>query len=371
MPFEIVRNDILKMEVDAIVNPTDKYFSGSGGLDAKIHYAAGPALSAACSRLGQCKVGSSKITSGYGLPCKYIIHTVGPVWRGGWCGERTKLESCYRTCLELALEYGCESIAFPIISSGTFGYPKEKAIEIANAVISEFLDRHDMMIYLVTFDKLAYYISKDLFSAVQSYIDDNYVKASDADQTSELFYEQRSLDYPCATQDDDLAEYCTKESSPFSQQFPKPSPRSKKPFPSPAVSPPLLAMRPKELSLDEALNHIDESFSQMVLRKIREKGMKNSECYKKANLDKKLFSKLVNDIHYRPKKTTALALAIALHLSLSETSELLMKAGFSLSHSEKFDIIVEYFIKTGNYDIFQINEVLFSYDQPLLGSIIY
>ncbi len=370
MPFEIVRNDILKMKVDAIVNPTDKFLSGSGGLDAKIHYAAGPALSAACSRLGRCEVGSSKITSAYNLPCKYVIHTVGPAWRGGRRNEKEHLESCYRTCLELALEYGCESIAFPIISSGTFGYPKDKAIEIANAVISDFLDRHDMMIYLVTFDKLAYYISKDLFSAVQSYIDDNYVQASDSDRRPELFYELLSQDFSYDIPDNGF----TEDACVFPSTVP-PTPPAVSESPILRSAPPeewvSYSMAPESFSLDDALKHIDESFSQMVLRKISEKGMKNSECYKKANLDKKLFSKLVNDVHYRPKKTTALALAIALRLSLPETSELLMKAGFALSHSEKFDIIVEYFIKTGNYDIFQINEILFSYDQPLLGSIIY
>ncbi len=334
MPLEIVRNDITNMKVDAIVNAANETLLGGGGVDGCIHRAAGPELLAECRTLGGCKTGCAKVTGGYKLPAKFVIHTVGPVWRGGDCGERELLKSCYKTSLELAKAKGCESVAFPLISAGVYGYPKDKAIRVATDAITDFLMENDMMVYLVIFDKSAFKISSKLFSAVQAYIGDNYVlRHEDASflrqrrvqKTQEMLWDARS--------------FCD--------------------------------AAPKAWSLERELEQIDESFSQAVLRLIEKKGMKNSDCYKKANLDKKLFSKLVNDVHYKPKKTTAVALAIALQLTLPETRELLMKAGFALSHSEKFDIIIEYFIKTGQYNIFEINEVLFSYDQPLLGSIIY
>ncbi len=348
MPLEIVRNDITKMKVDAIVNAANHTLLGGGGVDGAIHRAAGPALLEECRRLQGCETGSAKITGAYGLPCRYVIHTVGPVWQGGAYGERRLLQSCYRTSLALARDHGCESVAFPLISAGAYGYPKDQALRIATQTIREFLLENDMLVYLVIFDKAAYQISGSLFSAIQSYIDDRYVDVYHAE-----FRESRVLYAPAPP-----AESC-REAAPKAASA------------KPAFSLPRWRRRPrapKATSLEEALKQMDESFSEMLLRKIDEKGMTDSQCYKKANIDRKLFSKIRSDRLYKPSKPTVLAFAIALELPLAETRDMLQKAGFALSHSNKFDIIVEYFIQNGNYDIYQINEALFAFDQSLLGA---
>ncbi len=347
MPLQIIRNDITLMPVDAIVNAANKTLLGGGGVDGAIHRAAGPQLLEACRKLGGCRTGEAKITDGYLLPCRYVIHTVGPVWRGGLFGEKAKLISCYRNSLLLAQKHGCRSVAFPLISAGAYGYPPDKALKVAVDAISAFLLENDgdMQVYLVLFDKAAVRASSKLFADVQQYIDDHYIEEHfDFCFESRRCYQAAEAWHGEAQADFDMGDTA---SMPMLSDF--------------SVCAPM--------SLEDALEQIDESFSQMVLRKIQEKGMKNADCYKKANLDKKLFSKINNDIHYKPKKQTALALAIALELDLEETKELLMKAGLALTHSEKFDIIVEYFIREGKYDIFEINEVLFYYDQPLLGCV--
>ncbi len=334
MPIEIVRNDITQMHVDAIVNAANESLLGGGGVDGAIHRAAGPRLLEECRSLHGCKTGDAKITKGYDLPCKYVIHTVGPIWTDGMHGEEELLRSCYQKSLRLVQEHSCKSVAFPLISSGVYGYPKDQALRIATDTIRDFLikntDESDILVYIVVFDKTSFKISGKLYAGITEYIDDNYAFAhSDrrhrriAQIESSRVFEEPLMDCMCA---------------------------------------------PKEIgSLEDALDMIDESFAAMVLRKIDEKGMTDPECYKKANLDRKLFSKLRKDSNYRPKKQTALALAIALELPLEETKELLMKAGYALSHSDKGDIIVEYFILNNMYDIFDINAALYSFDQVPLG----
>ncbi len=343
MPLEIVRNDITKMKVDAIVNAANQSLLGGGGVDGAIHHAAGPGLLAECRTLGGCETGSAKITGAYRLPCKYVIHAVGPRWRGGNYGERDKLISCYRTALALAKQYKCETVAFPLISSGIYGYPKDKALKVAIDTISDFLFENEMTVYIVIFDKAAYQISEKLFKDIAEYIDDNYVEEhtdSRREQMRRLLFDD-SVSFGGAPQEDEML-------------MPLAAKMSMK---APAAS-----------TLDEAVSMIDESFSEMLLRKIDEKGMTDVQCYKKANIDRKLFSKIRSDKLYKPSKPTVLAFAIALELPLGETRELLMKAGFALSHSNKFDIIVEFFISHGNYNIFEINEALFAFDQSLLGA---
>ena len=334
MPLEIVRNDITKMTVDAIVNAANESLLGGGGVDGAIHYAAGPELLAECKTLGGCKTGKAKITGGYNLPAKYVIHTVGPIYEDGKHGEKALLESCYRESLALAKEYNCETVAFPLISSGVYGYPKDQALKVAINVISDFLLENEMKVYIVIFDKAAYKISEKLFSDIAEYIDDNYV-----DEHTDYRRESMRMNAPMQASvglfEADLCE-CK-------------------------------AMLSDD-DLDAKLKQIDESFSQMLLRKIDEKGMTDAECYKKANIDRKLFSKIRSDVHYKPSKPTAIAFAISLELSLDETEDMLKKAGFALSHSNKFDIIIEYFISKGNYNIFEINEALFAFDQSLLGA---
>ena len=326
MPIQIVRNDITKMNCDAIVNAANQTLLGGGGVDGAIHRAAGPELLAECKTLGGCHTGEAKITGAYRLPCKYVIHTVGPVWRGGGRHEEEKLISCYRNSLKLAEDYHCDSVAFPLISAGAYGYPKEQALQIAVSEICKYLIHHDIMVYIVVFDKDCFQISKRLIHDITEYIDECYVEAHYEDNTTRLF---------TYLFDDEFAE-------------------------------PMLD-RTASLSLSEAIGQIDESFSEMLMRKIDEKGMTDVQCYKKANVDRKLFSKIRSNPQYKPRKTTAAAFAVALELPFDEAKDLLSKAGYSLTHSNKFDIIIEYFIKKGEYDIFTINEALFEFDQVLLG----
>ena len=331
MPLEIVRNDITKMKVDAIVNAANESLLGGGGVDGAIHRAAGSGLLAECRMLGGCKTGKAKITGGYNLPAKYVIHTVGPVYEDGKHGEKDLLESCYRESLALAKERNCETVAFPLISSGVYGYPKDQALKVAVDVIGDFLLENDMTVYIVIFDKAAYKISEKLFSDIAEYIDDNYV-----DEHTDYRRESMRMNAPMQSI---MADEICECKALFTEE-----------------------------DLDSKLKQIDESFSQMLLRKIDEKGMTDAECYKKANIDRKLFSKIRSDVHYKPSKPTVIAFAISLELSLDETEDMLRKAGFALSHSNKFDIIIEYFISKGNYNIFEINEALFAFDQSLLGA---
>ena len=313
MPLQIVRNDITKVRCDAIVNAANSSLLGGGGVDGAIHRAAGHELLEECRTLGGCRTGQAKITGAYRLPGRYVIHTVGPIWRGGCCGEKELLISCYRESLKLAEAYNCESVAFPLISSGIYGYPKEEALQVAVDTISDFLLDHDMHVLIVVFDRAGFQISKQLVKNIGEYIDEHYVEMHSDEPDRRI----------------------------------------------------QMSMVREEL--DDIIRRMDESFSQMLLRKIDERGMTDAQCYKKANIDRKLFSKIRSDIHYKPKKTTVLAFAIALELDLEETKDMLMKAGFALSHSSEFDIIIEYFIRKGNYNIYEINEALFVFDQSLLG----
>ena len=269
------------------------------------------------------------------LPCKYVIHAVGPRWQDGKHQEKELLESCYRISLKLAKEYDCESIAFPLISSGIYGYPKDQALKVAVDTIQAFLMEHEILVYLVIFDRCSYQIGENLFDSIASYIDDRYVEEhvdKAAEQARYLASEE------VRTGDEDVL--LTKAAYPAKK---------------------------KTVTLEEALAQLDESFSQMLLRKIDESGMTDAQCYKKANIDRKLFSKIRSDKFYKPSKSTVLAFALALELPLSEMQDMLKKAGFALSHSSKFDIIVEYFVEQGNYNVYEINEALFAFDQSLIG----
>ena len=327
MPIQIVRNDITKMKCDAIVNAANRTLLGGGGVDGAIHRAAGRELLEECRKLGGCKTGEAKITKAYRLPCKYVIHTVGPIWHGGHHHEEEQLISCYRNSLRLAEQHHCETVAFPLISAGAYGYPKEQALQTAVSEICRFLMHHDLTVYIVVFDKDCFQISKRLLHDITEYIDECYVEAHHAENSVRM------------------DAYLFEDARMRGQGQP----------------------RQRSLSLAEAMAGIDESFSQMLMRKIDEKGMTDAQCYKKANIDRKLFSKIRSNPNYKPSKTTAIAFAVALELSLEETNDMLMKAGFALSHSNVFDIMIEYFIKNGVYDIFTINEALFEFDQVLLG----
>ena len=334
MPFTIVRNDITRMQVDAIVNAANTALQMGGGVCGAIFRAAGAAeLQAACDNLAPIQTGEAVITPGFRLPAKYIIHTAGPVYQGGKQGEAEHLRACYLNSLKIAVENGCTSIAFPLISSGIYGYPKDEALRVATGAIRDFLGTHDIDVYLVVHDKSSFAISEQLLGDVARYIDEHHV----AEQ----------YDWPLAH---DLHESVTEDARPPA------APLASRYAPAPSTR------------IDDLIDNLDEPFSATLLRLIDAKGKTNVEVYKRANLDRKLFSKIRAGNGYIPSKRTAVALAVSLELTLDETSDLLERAGFALSHSQVFDVIIEYFIVNGKYDIFEINDVLFAYDQPLLGA---
>lgn len=334
MPFTIVRQDITKMKVDAIVNAANTELLMGGGVCGAIFQAAGAKkLQDACDRLSPIETGAAAITPGFALPAKYVIHAAGPVYdhrEKGRC--ESLLRSAYLESLKLAAGNGCGSIAFPLISSGIYGYPKAEALEVATAAIADFLLDHEMDVYLAVFDKAAFSVSERLMGDVAAYIDEHYVKAQDFKRGRLLDVERRALSE--ASKEDAYA------------------------FTKASMAPP---------SLDDRILHLDAPFSDALFLLIDQKGKTDVEVYKRANIDRKLFSKIRSVKGYTPKKPTILALAIALELTLEETDDLLARAGYALSHASKFDVIVEYFIVSGQYNVYEINECLFHYDQPLLG----
>ena len=422
MPFQIVLGDITELKVDAIVNAANSSLLGGGGVDGAIHRAAGPRLLEECRTLHGCRTGEAKVTLGYDLPSKYVIHTVGPIWQGGRSNEEELLRSAYRNSLQLAFEKNCESVAFPLISSGVYGYPKDQALKIAEEEIRRFLDDHEMDVTLVIFSKESFRFDYDLYSEISGYIRNTYVSEKTEEKSKGSFLgnvmrsiafggasgsrdsvftskektarpERKRMD-ACASVpvekqpepeeicgevcDEEAAadnEICAEEAVIDGARFDAEAMRCAGAGQAAAASAmmgqPAFAATQMQMtnnSLEAALANLDESFSQSLLRIIDAKGMKDSECYKKANVDRKLFSKIRSDIHYRPSKQTVLAFAVALELDISETEALLKKAGFALSHASKFDIIVEYFISNRKYDLYTINEALFAFDQNLLGA---
>ena len=388
MPFLIVRNDITKMHVDAIVNAAKPSLLGGGGVDGAIHAAAGPELLEACKSLGGCPTGQVRLTPGFRLPCRWVIHTVGPVWQGGTAGEREKLLSCYRYSLELAESLGCESVAFPLISSGAYGYPKDQAAELAREAIESFLWSHEMQVYLVIYGEESLAASRKVFDEIREYIDSAYVQQHPyrRNRREELEDRRESVEYSLAfpeKENNACPMPLPGAPAPAQQQAgqaepPEPLflPKAREKAAASAPPPPFAGIQPfaaaKQAAapspFDSRFGRLDESFQQMLLRKIDERGMTDAACYKRANIDRKLFSKIRKDAYYKPSKPTALAFAVALELELDETEELLEKAGFALSRSSRFDLIVRYFIERHIYDVFTINEALFEFDQALLGN---
>lgn len=354
MPFEIVRNDIVNMQVDAVVNTANPSPIIGTGIDCGIHKKAGQELLAARQKIGRIAFGEAAITPGFKLDAKYVIHTVGPIWEDGSHKEEQILSSCYRNTLALAKEYACESIAFPLIATGNNGFPKPLALQIAVREISAFLLENEMQIYLVVFCKEAFALSEKLFKSVSSYIDENYIHSKTMDEYSfesvsgSVLEVRRKRERPILSNQihEDLA-YALEERAaiPLGEPMPADSDR-----------------------WGQLLKDLDAGFSETLLQLIDRTGKKDSEIYKKANVDRKLFSKIRNNIDYKPSKTTALAFAFALQLDIAQTKDFIGRAGFALSHSSKFDVIVEYFLVNKNYNVFELNEVLFAFDQPLIGA---
>ena len=399
MPFNIVRDDITHLQVDAIVNAANNQLMHGGGVCGAIFRAAGARrLQAACDEIGYCATGQAVATSGYDLPARYVIHTVGPVWQGGDSGEPEQLASCYRTSLELASTLKCRSVAFPLISSGIYGYPKREALAVAQREIRAFLENYEMDVTLVLFDRGAVELAEGLRLRVERYIDDVYVgdyPSVEERRRRESLWSgtvgAASLDMSqvfgerLEAADAAMAEEEAEPSGFEELGYPAPSAAMPMPAPAPAPAPAAAPSHSKPLAAREAdagghakasrlprplrklLKQVDAGFSDTLMTLIDERGLKDADVYKRANLSRQHFSKIRSNPRYQPKKNTVLALAVALQLSLEETSMLLERAGFAFSHADRRDIIVEFFIREGNYDVFEINEALFAFDQPLLG----
>ncbi|MCD8120695.1 MAG: macro domain-containing protein [Clostridiales bacterium] len=373
MPFKIIRNDITKVKADAIVNTANPHPTYAAGTDAAIYKAAGAELLLAeRKKIGQIERGQVAVTSAFALPAKYIIHTVGPAWIDGKHGEFDILSDCYENSLAKAVELQCDSIAFPLIATGVYGFPKDRALQIAVSVISRFLLSHDMQVILVVFDRHSFELSGKLFQDVDDFIDESYVARQRKEEylysdqsyngeadTTEIMERSRRLrlaESRKVLSDSDQSGPEMMESITCSESEPL---YSLKMSASISMSP--------EMSLDDALGNVGETFQQRLLHLIDERGLTDVDVYKRANMDRKLFSKIRCNENYKPKKKTALALAIALKLNLDDTVDLLKRAELALSPSSKSDLIIEYFISRQEYDIYSINLALFEHGQPILG----
>jgi len=318
MPFLLFQGNITQMQVDAVVNAANRELQQGGGVCGAIFNGAGASsMQKACDELAPVEIGEVAITLAFKLPSKYVIHTVGPVWEGGKENEEQLLASCYRNTLLLAQKKGLQSIAFPLISAGIYGYPKDKAYKIAVSTILSFLEEHDLTVYLVLFEEIFFKDEELRKKKLAEYVRRNL---TEIEPELDILYSMA----PCRS--------CIAE------------------------------------PLDGIITEVEESFSQSLMRLIREKGFDEVGIYKGANIDRKHFSKIRSNDSYQPNKRTVIAFALSLKLNAKQTRSLLERAGFSLSHSYVFDIIIEYFIENKQYDIHSINEVLFSYEQPLLGA---
>ena len=355
MPFEIVRNDITNMQADAIVNTANPRPVAGAGSDGRIHAKAGPELLEARKKIGDIPVGGAAVTPGFDLNARYVIHTVGPYWRGGLFGEKKLLRKCYDSALTLAADLGCQSVAFPLISAGSYRFPADQALSIALQAISEFLLDHEMKIFLVVFSRDAFQLSEKLFREVASYVDEHYVEKTCREEYGRVFRNP-----PREPELRELAAEWDCRSVSASEALPS--------RPYGAMAAEALSEMPAGDTLTEMLENTDVGFSETLLMLIDRTGKKDSEIYTRANISRQHFSKIRNNPHYKPTKATAVAFAIALELDLEQTRDLIGRAGYALTKSSKFDVIVMYFIREGNYNLFDINAALFKFDQSLLGA---
>lgn len=317
MPIQIVRNDITKIKADAIVNAANQYACVGTGVDLSIYNAAGyiPLLRER-KKIGTINPGECMPTSGFNLECKYIIHTVGMFWEDGKHGEEAVLRNCYKNSLLMAKRLKCTSVAMPLLAAGNFLYPKELAIKIAHEEIEAFLKRNDLQVILVIFDKECLNISQKRFDDIKEYIDNKYVEAHNSSQVEEI-------------------EFIRANRNLNRQQT------------------------HSKLTIEDLLKRQGETFSQMVLRIMEEKKLKPAEVYYAANLDRKNFSKIKTNVNFHPNKLTAISIAVGLKLNVQETKKLLETAGYSLSYSDKFDIIIMYCMENNIYDYMDINTELY------------
>lgn len=361
MPFLIVRDDIARVSADAIVNAANTRLQAGGGVCGALFAAAGAAdMQAACDAIGGCPTGSAVSTPAFALDATWVIHAVGPIWRGGLSCEREALRSCYRSVFAEAERLGARSVAYPLISAGIYGFPVDEALAIAREETEAFLRvQEDVAVTLVMFDRATVRAGGEQFDEIDEYIDDEYVEASPHMRRRA---ERLAVEVWDAAAPDGLADVGA-PSGLADSAAPEAFAAA---FGGEAVCAELSAAAPREL--DDLLSNLDASFSETLLALIDERGMTDAEVYHRANLSRQLFSKIRSNRAYRPTKPTAVALAVALELDPRQTQDLLGRAGLALSRSSKFDVIVRFFLERGVHDVFRINEALFAYDQPLLGS---
>ena len=341
MPFLMIRNDITKVTADAIVNPANRNLLQGSGTSRAIYQAAGEQeLTAACEAIGHCEPGKAVCTPAFGLPAKYIFHAVCPAWHGGFFGEAKQLAGAYHSALELVAEYHCESVAFPLLSSGNYGYPKEQAFRIAVDTITQYVMEHDLTVYLVLYDRHSLAVSRKLFASVEEYIDDHYVAQNDESYEFDRWRRESA----------ERRRRLEEEAAPMLE----------------AAAPPAAPMAAR--SLEHLMDNLGESFTTRLLRLIDERGLKDSTVYKQSNISRQHFSKIQCNRDYNPKKKTVLAFAVGLHLSEDETIDLLQSAGYAFSDGSKRDWIVRYCLEQKIYNINQVNTLLFEYDQEQLGA---
>lgn len=322
MPFLMVRNEIKNVVADVIVQLADEESTQAEQYD----------------------LGNVVINEAVDWNAKYLIHVVGPIGESGFIGVEKMLYSTYMESMKLADEYRCESIAFPLLSCDKPGYPKDKVMKVAITAISDFLMDHDILVYMVMQERDPLNVDQNLLACIEEYIDENY---ENYEEDNNEILKGDGLDYT-----NHYLEFESTSSKPVMQDIEYRSIKG--------------ASLPNR-SLESLIDNLDETFSQMLLRLIDERGLKDSTVYKRANVDRRHFSKIRNDIDYVPTKKTVIAFAIALELSMDESIDLMKKAGFAFSTSSKFDVIIQFFIENKYYDIYELNEALFTYGQPILG----
>ncbi len=348
MPFQIIRNDITKVKADAIVNTANPEPTCAGGTDAAIYEAAGKReLLRERKKIGCILPGEVAVTPAYKLPAKYIIHTVGPMWDGGDKGELETLRSCYEKSLMKAKELKCKSLAFPLISTGVYGFPKDKALQIAMATMEAFLMENSMKVILVVFDKKAFELSGNVVENIREYVDSNYVETA---RKREYRGGYNRLNNRPVNQIDlmDMEEDCLLETMSFRE----------------AAEPPIQ----ESVKIEDLISSSDKTFQEKLFEIIDERGLTGPEVYKNY-ISKQVFSKIQADKDYHPNKYTAIALCLSLHLNVEETQDLIGRAGWRLSPSNVADLVVKGCILNKEYNVVNINCILFDYDCPELEKI--
>ena len=407
MPFKIVRNDITKMNTEAIVNTANDHVSVGTGCDSAVYKAAGydELLKYREDNIGFVAEGGAFITPGFNLKAKYIIHAVSPLYMGGEQGEEEKLRSCYRKSLQIAKENGIKSISFPLISTGGFGYPKEEGMRIAVDEINAFLLSNEMDIFLVVFDTKATQLGEKIYPGLEAYIDHNYVKEAREEEYGDAYFGSMRPSEPgydrylsnaqmverrtrrnAEAQKRELSDFSVKSVPPVSA-VPKAEKQSftgsifKKKKTKDIVLDEALSINEccdeaplfdfeeqHESKLQERMRHMSDTYSEYLMYLIQERNMENAEVWKRAIVDKKIFSKIKNNVNYHPNKLTALCLCVGAKLNLDESKDLLARAGYALSPCDKTDIIFSYFIENEIYDMIELDIQLEEHGLPCIIS---